>query len=162
MALKQPLQLAWTKNVGANIYMTSPLVYDGKIYIASVDENLKGEAHVYCLDDKTGELFWKYPVRNSIKNTIAIGNGQVLAQDAQGYLYAIDAESGKLSWEKQLSVNVLSSLIEGLVVSNGIVYAGTGKGLCAISIKDGKEIWTNTGGGKIWELLRHCPSERMC
>lgn len=148
MALKQPLQLAWTKNIGANIYMTSPLVYDGKIYIASVDENLKGEAHVYCLDGKTGECFWKYPVHNSIKNTIAIGNGQVLAQDAQGYLYAIDAESGKLSWEKKLPVNVLSSLIEGLVVSNGIVYAGTGKGLCAISIEDGKEIWTNTGWGQ--------------
>lgn len=147
MALKQPLQLAWTKNVGANIFMTSPLVYNGRVYIASVDENLKGEAYVYSLDGKTGELIWKYPVRNSIKNTIAIDDGQVLAQDAQGYLYAIDAGSGRLSWEKQLSINALPSLVEGLAVSNGIVYAGTGKGLCAINIKDGNIIWKNTG----WE-----------
>lgn len=143
LALLQPLQMAWVKNVGANIYMTSPLVHNGKIYIASVDENLKGEAHVYSLDGKTGELIWKYPVRNSIKNTIAIDKGVVLAQDAQGYLYAINAESGELSWEKQLPVNDLPSLVEGLVTSNGVVYAGTGKGLCAIHIKDGKVIWQN-------------------
>lgn len=142
-ALLQPLRMAWIKNVEANIYMTSPLVHNGKIYIASVDENLKGEAHVYSLDGKTGDLIWKYPVRNSIKNTIAIDKGRVLAQDAQGYLYAINAESGKLSWEKQLPINDLPSLIEGLVASNGIVYAGTGKGLCAIDIKDGKVIWQN-------------------
>lgn len=146
--LNQPLQMAWIKNVGANIYMTSPLVHNGKIYIASVDENLKGEAHVYALDGKSGELLWKYPVRNSIKNTIVIDNGRVLAQDAQGYLYAIDAESGKLGWEKQLPVNGLPALIEGLVASDGIVYAGTGKGLCAIDTKDGRVIWQNKDWGQ--------------
>lgn len=147
-ALNQPLQLAWIKNVGANIYMTSPMVHNGKVYIASVDEDLNGEGHVYALDGKTGELIWKYPVRNSIKNTIVIDNGRVLAQDAQGYLYALDAESGKISWEKQLPVNGLPSLIEGLVAFNGIVYAGTGKGLCAIDTKDGKVIWQNKDWGQ--------------
>lgn len=147
-ALSQPLQMAWIKNVGANIYMSSPLVYKDKIYIASVDENLKGEAHVYALNGKTGEWVWKYPVRNSIKNTIVIDNGMVLAQDAQGYLYAIDAESGKLCWEKQLPVNGLPAVIEGLVASNGVVYAGTGKGLCAIDTEQGKIIWQNKDWGQ--------------
>ena len=147
-ALNQPLQLAWIKNVGANIYMTSPLVHNGKVYIASVDENLQGEGHVYALDGKTGELVWKYPVRNSIKNTIVVDNGRVLAQDAQGWLYAIDVASGKLSWEKQLPINGLPALIEGLVAADGVVYAGTGKGLCAIDTKDGREIWRNKGWGQ--------------
>lgn len=147
-SLNQPLQMAWIKNVGANIFMTSPIIHNGKIYVASVDEDLQGKAHVYALDGKTGELVWKYPVRNSIKNTIVIDNGRVLAQDAQGYLYAIDAESGKLSWEKQLPVNGLPAIIEGLVAANGIVYAGTGKGLCAIDTKDGKVIWQNKEWGQ--------------
>lgn len=148
LALDQPLRMVWIRNVGANIYMTSPMVHNGKIYVASVDEDLQGEGHVYALDGKSGELVWKYPVRNSIKNTIVIDNGLVLAQDAQGYLYAIDAESGKLSWEKQLPVNGLPAIIEGLVASNGIVYAGTGKGLCAIDTKDGKVIWQNKEWGQ--------------
>ena len=128
--------------------MTSPLVYNGMIYVASVDENLQGDAHIYALNGQTGELLWKYQTRNSIKNTIAIDNGRVLAQDAQGYLYAVDAQSGKLSWEKQLPVAGLPSLIEGLVASDGVVYAGTGKGLCAIDTKDGREIWRNKDWGR--------------
>lgn len=39
--LNLPLQLAWTHNVGANLYMTSPLIHKGKIIVASVDEDLK-------------------------------------------------------------------------------------------------------------------------
>lgn len=147
-ALDQSLQMAWISNVGANIYMTSPLVYKEKIYVASVDEDLKGDAHIYALDGKTGSILWKYPVRNSIKGSITIDNGRVLAQDAQGYLYAVDAESGQLIWEKQLPVNGLPALIEGLVAANGIVYGGTGKGLCAIDTKDGHVIWQNQDWGQ--------------
>ncbi len=142
-SVRPPLQMAWVQNVGANIYMTSPLIHNGTVYIASVDENLKGEGAIYALDAQTGSLRWKYGVRNSIKNTIALESGCVLAQDAQGYLYAVNAENGKLCWEKQLPIAGLPSLIEGVVAANGIVYAGTGKGLCAISVKDGHEIWRN-------------------
>ncbi|WP_455593211.1 outer membrane protein assembly factor BamB family protein [Bacteroides sp.] len=143
-----PLRLAWTKNVGANLYMSSPLIYKGNVYVASVDEDLQGKGAIYALDGQNGSLLWKYPVRNSIKNTIAIDGGCVYAQDAQGYLYAVDAATGKLVWEKKLSVNGLPALIEGLVASGGVVYAGAGKGLCASDGATGKALWTNTGWGQ--------------
>lgn len=146
--LRTPLVLAWIKNVGANLYMSSPLVYGGNIYVASVDENLKGEGHIYALEGKTGRLIWKYPVRNSIKNTIAADNGFIFAQDAEGFLYAVSAETGTLGWEKKLAVSGLPSLIEGIVASDGLVYAGTGKGLCALKSATGEEIWKNTGWGQ--------------
>lgn len=146
--LNTPLQLAWVKNVGANIYMCSPLVHNGKIYVASVDENLKGEAAVYALEGKTGELLWRYPVRNSVKNTMAIESDIVFAQDAQGFLYALEAETGKLCWEKHLPVNGLPALIDGLVANEGVVYAGTGKGLGAYEAKSGKLLWQNKDWGQ--------------
>lgn len=136
-------RLAWSRNVGANIYMTSPLVHAGKVFTASVDEELQGKAHVYALDGTDGRMLWSCPVRNSVKNTIAAEDGLVFAQDAEGYLYAMDAETGKLCWEKHLPVEDLPALIEGLVVDEGIVYAGTGKGLCAVEAKTGKEVWRN-------------------
>lgn len=147
-SLDAPLQLAWTTNVGANVYMTSPLVHNGKIYVASVDEDLQGMAHIYALDGSNGTLLWSYPVRNSIKNTIAIGHDIVFAQDAQGYLYAVDAETGKLRWEKQLPVNGLPALIDGLVTSEGVAYAGSGKGLCAFECQTGKLLWKNEAWGQ--------------
>lgn len=137
--------LAWVKNIGANIYMTSPLIHNGNIYTASVDEDLKGRAHIYALDGKNGEIKWKYPVKSSVKNTIAIDNGLVFAQDVLGNLYAVDCESGKLCWESKLPVNGLPALIDGLVACDGIVYAGTGKALSAFEARTGKRIWKNEG-----------------
>ncbi|MBN2661853.1 MAG: PQQ-binding-like beta-propeller repeat protein [Tannerellaceae bacterium] len=142
--LKTPLSLAWIKNVGAAIFMSSPLIYHGNVYVATVDENLQGDGAIFALDGLSGKQLWRSPVRNSIKNTIVAEQGLVFAQDAEGYLYAIDALSGKISWEKKLAVNSLPALIEGLVVSEGIVYAGTGLGLCAVDCKTGKTVWTNT------------------
>lgn len=146
--LTTPLTLAWTKNVGANLYMTSPLIYKGNVYVASIDEDLQGKGAIFALNGQTGDILWRYPVRNSIKNTIAIDGGKVYAQDAEGYLYAVDAATGKLVWEKKLNVNGLPALIEGLVADRGIVYAGTGKGLCASNGATGETLWTNTGWGQ--------------
>lgn len=143
-----PLTLAWTKNVGANLYMTSPLIYQGNVFVTSVDEDLQGKGAIYALNGKDGSVLWKYPVRNSVKNTIAMDGGRIYAQDAQGYLYAIEAATGKLVWEKALSVAGLPAIIEGLVADNGIVYAGTGKGLCASDGASGKALWTNTDWGQ--------------
>lgn len=146
--LTAPLQLAWIKNVGANLFMSSPLVYNNNIYVASVDENLAGEAHLYALDSRTGDLYWKYTLRNSIKNSIVAEAGLIFAQDAEGWLYAVDADNGKLRWEKKLQVNGLPALIDGLVAADGVLYAGTGKGLCAIEATSGTVRWTNSAWGQ--------------
>ncbi len=68
----------------------------------------------------------------------------LFAQDAEGRLYALDTESGQLLWERTLEVNGLPALIEGVVAADGIVYAGTGKGLSAFQGRTGKLLWTNT------------------
>ena len=143
-----PQQLAWSTNVKGNIYMNSPLIANNKIYVATVDENLQGNAFIQALDAQTGALCWKYTVRNSIKNSLAITDGIVFAQDADGYLYAVDANTGKLVWEKKLSTNPLPAVIEGVVATEGIIYAGTGKGLTAVDAKTGKSHWTNTAWGQ--------------
>lgn len=141
--LRPPLQLVWAKNIGSNIYMTSPLVYKGNIYVASMDENLLGKASVCALDGNSGTILWRFPLRGSVKNTIAIEDGLVFAQDIYGSLYAIETETGKLRWESNLPVNGLPGLVEGLVVDSGSVYAGTGKSLSAIDAATGQLIWRN-------------------
>lgn len=143
-SLSTPLKMAWVNNVGANIFMTSPVVYKGKVFVASVDEDLKWKANIYGLDGQTGDILWKYPVNNSIKNTIAVENDVVYAQTVQGTVYAIKAEDGDLKWGRQLFVNDLPALIEGLVVSDGVLYAGTGAGLCAMNAETGDVLWQNT------------------
>lgn len=142
-SLGTPLKLNWVTNVKANIFFTSQIIHNNMVYTASVNENYNGEGGVYALDAINGNILWKYPIRNSIKNSIAYDSGNVFAQDVDGYLYAIDATTGKLSWEKKLEVTKLLSLSEGLAAKDGVVYAGSGKGFSAFEAKSGNIIWQN-------------------
>lgn len=141
--LSPPLKLCWVNNVGSNIYMTSPLIYKDRIYVASIDENNSGKAAVICLDAATGKMVWKHPTKGSIKNSIALSAETVLAQDIYGNLYAMNAKDGKLKWEKKLHLNAVPALNDGLIATDHVVYAGTGQGLCAINIDRGETLWTN-------------------
>lgn len=141
--LQLPLQLAWVQNVGANIYFTSPLVYKENIYIASLDDNGKGRASVTAMDATTGQIRWQYPLRHTVRSSIAAESGLIFAQDINGWLYAIDATTGKLRWEKDLKMNKQVPLDDGLATADGIVYAGTGRSLCAFYAQTGELIWQN-------------------
>lgn len=141
--VKTPLQLAWSANVGSNIYMSSPIIYDGNVVVATVDESLGGKCVVVALDAISGAERWRYRTRNSVKNTIVAGDGKIFAQDAEGYLYAIDANNGDLVWEYKLNVNPIPAIIEGLVIRDNVIYAGTGAGLTALKT-NGDVIWTNS------------------
>jgi outer membrane protein assembly factor BamB len=143
--LTPPLSLAWINNVGANIFMSSPIVYDKKVYVASIDENATGKASITAFDAANGEILWVYGLEASVKNSIAAAKGKIFAQDIYGTLYAIDASTGSLSWKKQLNVVPIPSLDDGLIASGDTVFAGSGKGLCAIDAETGKEIWRNSG-----------------
>lgn len=157
--LRLPLQLAWVQNIGANIYFTSPLVYKNAVYAASLDDNGLGKASVICVDAETGKIRWQYPLRHSVRSSIAAEDGCVFAQDINGWLYAIDSATGKLAWEKDLKMDKQVPLDDGLVAADGVVYAGTGHSLCAFESKSGELIWQNkdwnTGHGTAATLTVH-------
>lgn len=140
------LKLAWATNIGDNIFMTSPIVYGGRIYIASCDDTDTPEAGIFSLDPVSGKILWKYSTRGPVRNTIVAGCGNVFAQDVYGYLYAVDAVSGKLDWECRLGVNEgLPPVSDGLAIEDGIIYAGSGKGLSAFEASSGRILWKNEG-----------------
>jgi len=142
------LNLVWTNNMRANIFMTSPVIAESKVFIASTDDNINPKSAIAAFDRKTGKELWKYPTRNSVKNTIAYSEGIVAAQDAESNLYIIDANTGKLKWEKKLDNSSYPYSSEGLTIENNILYAGTGLSLTAFDLNSGKSLWQNTGWKK--------------
>ena len=142
------LELKWVQNVGKPIFMASPVFANGKLYVAAINDDIAKQnssinGGIYCFNAELGMPEWEYTTRNSVINTIAHESGITFAQDAEGWLYAVDAITGKLRWEKKLDIN-FPYLTEGLTTENGIVYAGTGRGLGAFRATDGSEIWINT------------------
>ena len=141
--IRLPLQLAWTANTGSNIFMTSPLIADDKVFVATTDDNISMNTHLCAFDIRTGKLLWKYRTENSIKNTIAYEEGILVAQDAACHLYAVDAATGKLLWKHEMNPHGYPYLTEGLTVSDGTVYAGIGASLSAYNLKTGSILWIN-------------------
>lgn len=146
--LRTPLYQAWVTNVGSNLFMTSPVVYKGNVYVASVDENGGNKCAVLALNGKNGHILWRCPVDYSIRNTITIADGKVFAQDISGVLYTIDATKGSLLNRKKLPIPGLPVLDEGIVSKGDTIYAGSGQGLCTIDARTGKQIWRNKGWGR--------------
>ena len=138
------LRLTWARNLKANLWMSSPLIHDGKVIVASMDEDYRGRAALHALNGKDGSTVWNFPLEHSVKNSIAITDEKVFAQDVLGNLYAVDVNTGILAWKKELPVAGLPSLIDGLVASEGVVYAGTGKALSAFKAATGELLWRNT------------------
>lgn len=140
-SVRPPLQMAWINNVGAPIGMTSPVIYKGRIFIASMSEDPKGKSFIYAIDGQSGDILWRFNVESSIRNSIAAADDLVFAQSEKGSVYAVNISDGSLKWGKQLHIGGYTTLTEGLIVDNGILYAGTGNGLCALNTRTGDRVW---------------------
>ncbi len=151
------LKLKWSKNIGANVWKSSPLVQGQRIYVASMDDALGGKSKIQALTKQSGEIIWTFGTQNSVKQKLAYCNGLVLATDMGGTVYAINEKDGKLVWKKDLSGGRLPGYVSAGVVQDGIYYTGAGNYLSAIKADDGTMVWQNRdwngGEGMPGELL---------
>jgi outer membrane protein assembly factor BamB len=121
-----PKDSVWPKT--RNELISTPVVYDGLVYIANGQDPEHGEGvgHLYAIDPtkrgditKTG-LVWHYDkIRRSI-STAAIVDGIVYFPDFSGFLHAVDAKTGKPYWTHDMFAAVWGSAL----VADGKVYLG--------------------------------------
>lgn len=151
------LQLTWSKNIGANIWKSCPLVQGQRVYVASIDDAGGGKSKIQALSKHSGETIWTFQTQNSVKQKLAYSKGLVLATDMGGTVYAINEKDGNLVWKKELSGGRLPGYVSAGVVLDGIYYTGAGNYLSAINADDGTIIWQNQdwngGEGMPGELL---------
>jgi outer membrane protein assembly factor BamB len=137
-------EIRWATNMGGNTFMTSPLLAGDLVMSATTDDDSASVAAIHALARESGNIRWSFKTKNSVKNNMALWEGAVFACDVEGNVYAIDAASGKLKWSKALRQNSVHPVYtQGIVVSNGVIYAGQGNFLTALQASDGKVLWVN-------------------
>jgi outer membrane protein assembly factor BamB len=133
----------------------------GRLYVN--DYNLQKKEHwVRCLSMATGKDVWSwgYPVdirpNHGITRTVpAVGAKLVFSLDPKCRLHAIDAETGRLAWQKNL-IQEYKATIPGWYVGQNplldgprVVLATGGDALIvALDQATGKEIWRTPNPGK--------------
>ncbi len=101
-----------------------PLLAGGIFYFGSAVA-----PYMHALDPATGKVLWKWKARGPIKSGLVYQNGIVYFGDFAGYLWALDARTGKLVGDKKMGsgFNVGSPIIAGqtLIIGSrvGTVYA---------------------------------------
>mgnify|MGYP002521193936 CR=1 FL=1 len=148
-----PGRLLWNAPAGEGILFSNPVAEGNKVFIGTLDDNLSGVGGVTALDAATGKRLWRAHTRASVKNTLAVMDGRVFAQDVWGWVYAFNTADGKLLWECHLPCAPLPGLVSGLTAAQGTLYAGAGQSLTAFDPVSGKIRWQNGG----WKLREGTP-----
>ena len=167
------LRLVWSWAMAEGSQQTTPLVYDGVMYLANPGEI------VQALDAATGELFWEYrrdapppgdsfggPPPGRAHRNIAIYQDKIYLNTADAHVIAIDARTGDEVWDTDVGQEAGFQHSSGSIIADGKVVSGlTGCGryrddtcyIVGLDATTGRELWwTSTiarpgeAGGDSW------------
>ncbi|HJQ23264.1 MAG TPA: PQQ-binding-like beta-propeller repeat protein [Blastocatellia bacterium] len=130
-------------------FHNNPIVYRGVMYITTTRSTI-------AIDAVTGRQRWRYD-RNPKSIEVfppnrgaAIKDGRVVRATTDGYLYALDMETGKLLWEKKVvaaeknegSFNGAPLIFEDLILLGlGISEQGVKGWIGAFKLASGEPVW---------------------
>lgn len=144
-------RLKWTRPI-EYILSGALAVVDGVVY-GGVRE--KGGTYFHAWDADTGKQLWRYHASASRRyggelTAIAVSDGTVYFGDDRGVLHAVDARRGTKLWTYEPDVDGVEEWLEPLVVSDGVVYGGTGEttsdygpgAVHAVAADSGRPLWS--------------------
>ena len=132
------LKRNWRVDVGSSIgqgdAIISPALLGDYLYAASTN------GRVVKVSANSGKRVWQIVLKKeTITAGVGVGNGLVLVATNQGIVYALNQTDGSISWQVQLSSEILASP----VVGGDIVVARTGDGkVYGLAAFNGEIIWT--------------------
>ena len=123
-----------------DVFLSSPVVADGTVYVGSGDGNL------YALDAATGEPRWTFRTGNVVHASPAFADGIVFVGSWDGDFYAVDAKTGAEKWRfhggQDPAIHNQVGFQSSPAVVDGVVYVGCrDANLYAIDAATGKEKW---------------------
>jgi len=145
------LELLWSTDI-IDQYFSSPIVADGKLFIASLNDE-DNDGYAYCLDSSTGEVKWKKTIKNRYGSTCtpAYENGKVLFLSSpdfsgekmkdkdKGYAVCFDVDNGKIVWNAYIKKPFSLAAIG---ISDGYAYfSDRCGGFYSYSMKRGTRKW---------------------
>ena len=177
------LRMTWSRPLGVGSQQGAPLVHDGVMYMPNPRDVIQ------AIDAATGDLRWEhrrprpddleeYAYLLGANRNVALHGRVVIDTSADGYVYALDVETGLPAWETRV-VDYTEHPVHhtsGPIVAAGKVVSGRGclpRGgphACVVTAHDaatGAEVWRTrmipapgepgdeTWGGVPFEQRRH-------
>jgi outer membrane protein assembly factor BamB len=109
---------------GPSEIISTPVVYKDRVYVSigQDPEHGEGVGNLSCIDASGTGKVWDFDgIKRSI-STVSIDptTGLLFTADYSGYLYCLDADTGKLHWRYDMLAHIWGSTL----VADGKVYLG--------------------------------------
>ena len=129
-----------------DVYLSSPVVWQGAVYFGC------GDGNVYSLDATQGTLNWKFKTGDVVHASPVISAGVLYIGSWDSYFYAIDAATGKEKWRfktgEDPDVHNQVGIQSSAVVADGLVYFGCrDSNLYALDAATGQKRWAYNNKG---------------
>lgn len=147
VALGASLRPIWSADAGTGSssygkLTASPIVSDGRVYTLDT----RGRVTAFS---PSGSTAWRVSVtpesekdQNGYGGGLAADGGRIFVASGFGWVIALDAQSGKKLWEKNLASPIRSSP----TAAEGRVFVVSADGIArALAAADGAELWTHQG-----------------
>ena len=133
-------QTYWTFNEARNRYIGNPIVTAELVLAPSADSN------IYALNF-SGEALWKFTTGEPSWGQPAVDENNVYVASLDHHLYAINLETGRVVWDKDLR----GAIVGTPLVVNGVVYSSSfAKTLTAHDTRTGEVLWTFPTNNWVW------------
>ena len=142
-------EILWKTNL-TGLIGSSPVVWQGKVYVVNWYGWGNWSPGLYCIDAETGRILWRND--NIIgASTPAIYNGTLIVGSLSGKLYAVNATTGEIIWEKTLEKNPeWWGIASSPLIYNGTIYVVTfSDGTLHALDFSGRELWNISTGNRV-------------
>lgn len=143
---REPEDALWSVKLPGEVLHSTPVVYENTLLMGLADDGWPKKSGVVRVGAE-GKQLWYFPTKNSVKNDVAVENGVVFAQDCDGNVYAIDAESGEEKWQTKVPLGVTFYNHTCVSVYQGKVFAGGTRQISALDMETGKILWSSEAQG---------------
>ena len=141
----ETLDLLWSHALPGPTHRAVPVRHGDNLLYSVTDDNLRGNAGVYSIDSSTGRREWHLPTDTSVKNAVAVDeDGLAVATSVAGRVHGIDANSGELTWSRDLPRFPGRWIYTSPIITEGTVYTGGKAGYGAYDVATGEERWYTT------------------
>ncbi|OGV31883.1 MAG: outer membrane protein assembly factor BamB [Legionellales bacterium RIFCSPHIGHO2_12_FULL_35_11] len=141
----------WTAHLSEDSLSKSVILND-KVIVKTIDGNL------YAFDVKTGKKLWVYDhgspslILKASSSPVVVGK-YVVVGFSDGKLDAVDADDGRLVWQKSIAYATGASDVERLIdidadpiVHDNVVYVASYQGyISGLSLETGQFLWNKAG-----------------
>ncbi|MCB9881333.1 MAG: PQQ-binding-like beta-propeller repeat protein [Planctomycetes bacterium] len=119
----------YATRLGPSEVLGTPIVHDGKVYalIGQDPEHGEGIGNLTCID-ADGKEVWSYRKINRSMSTMSIEGGLLFAADYSGFVYCLDAATGKEHWVHDTAGHIWGSTL----VADGKLFIGSEDGFLTV------------------------------